>query len=78
MLEHHPAEGEAPPFKGSMMMAVGESEAEIRALLESDIYAREGVWDMENAQIIPVLLSLLPPVLELQRASGTNANGIRV
>lgn len=54
MLNSHPAEGETPSFKGSMMLAVAESEAEVRALLENDIYSRSGVWDLENAQIIPV------------------------
>ncbi|KAJ5304776.1 uncharacterized protein N7443_004436 [Penicillium atrosanguineum] len=53
MLEAHPADGESPSFKGSMMLAVAESEAEVRALLEKDIYVTSGVWDMEKAQIIP-------------------------
>lgn len=58
MLESHPAEGETPSFKGSMMLAVAESEAEVRALLEKDIYGTSGVWDLEKAQIIPVRLIL--------------------
>ncbi|KAJ6007622.1 hypothetical protein N7540_011598 [Penicillium herquei] len=53
MLNSHPAEGESLSFKGSMMLAVAENEAEVRALLENDIYARSGVWDLENSQIIP-------------------------
>lgn len=59
MLESHPAEGETPSFKGSMMMAMAENEAEVRSLLEKDIYGTSGVWDLEKAQIIPVsVLSL--------------------
>jgi hypothetical protein len=54
MFNSHPAGGETPSFKGSMMLAVGESEAEVRELLGKDIYAVSGVWDLENAQIIPV------------------------
>lgn len=54
MLEAHPAEGETPSFKGSMMLLVAENEAEVRALLEKDIYVASGVWDLEKAQIIPV------------------------
>lgn len=54
MLESHPAEGETPSFKGSMMLVMAENEAEVRALLENDIYAHKGVWDLANAQIIPV------------------------
>ncbi|KAJ5238551.1 hypothetical protein N7468_003170 [Penicillium chermesinum] len=79
LLESHPAEGEAPVFKGSMMMVVAEDEAAVRALLEKDIYAREGVWDLEKAQVYPVFLSLLPPALEaqlrLQRGFVMDANG---
>lgn len=40
-----------------MMLAMAESEAEVRALLEKDIYNTSGVWDLEKAQIIPVCFS---------------------
>ncbi|KAJ6000767.1 hypothetical protein N7481_001176 [Penicillium waksmanii] len=53
MLNAHPAEGETPSFKGSMMLALAENEEEVRKILENDIYVRSGVWDMEKAQIIP-------------------------
>ncbi|KAJ6108050.1 hypothetical protein N7523_009373 [Penicillium sp. IBT 18751x] len=53
MLEAHPADGETPSFKGSMLLALADSEAEVRALLEKDVYVSSGVWDMEKAQIIP-------------------------
>ncbi|CAG8891123.1 unnamed protein product [Penicillium egyptiacum] len=53
MLNAHPAEGETPSFKGSMMLAVAENEAQVLELLNNDIYTTSGVWDMENAQIIP-------------------------
>lgn len=59
MLESHPAEGETPAFQGSMMLAVAENEAEVRAILENDIYAHSGVWDLAKAQIIPVRYILL-------------------
>jgi hypothetical protein len=54
MLDSHPAEGEALTFKGSMVIAVGESAEAVEKLLSQDIYATTGVWDMEKAQIIPV------------------------
>lgn len=54
MLNAHPADGETPSFKGSMMLAVAENEAQVLELLNKDIYVSSGVWDMENAQIIPV------------------------
>lgn len=54
MLESHPAEGEVPSFKGSMLLVVAENEAAVRSILEKDVYVRSGVWDMEKAQVIPV------------------------
>ncbi|KAJ5811061.1 YCII-like protein [Penicillium robsamsonii] len=53
MLNAHPADGETPSFKGSMMLVVAENEAEVLELLNKDIYVSSGVWDMEKAQIIP-------------------------
>lgn len=54
MFNSHPAEGETPSYKGSMMLAMAENEAEVRELLARDIYGTSGVWDLENAQIFPV------------------------
>ena len=56
MLNAHPAEGETPSFKGSMMMVVAESAEQALELLRKDIYVESGVWDLEKAQIIPVSL----------------------
>lgn len=39
-------------------MLLAENEEEARKLLENDVYTRNGVWDIENVQIIPVRLSL--------------------
>lgn len=35
-------------------MVVAENEAEVRRLLENDVYSRSGVWDLERMEIIPV------------------------
>ncbi|ODM22365.1 hypothetical protein SI65_03211 [Aspergillus cristatus] len=53
MFNSHPKEGETPSFKGSAMMLLAENEEEARKLLENDVYTRNGVWDIENVQIIP-------------------------
>ncbi|KAJ5787268.1 hypothetical protein N7457_002258 [Penicillium paradoxum] len=63
MLNSHPAEGETPSFKGSVMLVVGDSEAEVRDILNKDIYTTSGVWDMENAQIIPFKSALREALL---------------
>lgn len=65
MLQAHPADGESPSFKGSMLLAVAESEAEVRALLEKDVYATSGVWDMEKVQVIPVSVFYLRSLMRL-------------
>lgn len=57
MLNAHPAEGETPSFKGSMMIVVADSAEQAFELLKKDIYVVSGVWDMDNAQIIPVCCS---------------------
>ena len=67
MFNSHPKEGETPSFKGSALMVLAENEEEVKKILENDVYSRNGVWDFENTQIIPVcfiaLLSFLFGVL---------------
>ncbi|KAL4889051.1 YCII-related domain protein [Aspergillus ambiguus] len=53
MFDEHPAEGETPSFKGSMLMVVAESKEAAMELIRNDIYSKSGVWDLENCQIIP-------------------------
>lgn len=36
------------------MVYAAHSEAEVRKIIENDIYATSGVWDLEKSQIIPV------------------------
>ncbi|KAF5635789.1 hypothetical protein F52700_5101 [Fusarium sp. NRRL 52700] len=38
---------------GSAIIARAKSEAEVLAVLENDVYARSGVWDLENIKFIP-------------------------
>ncbi|KAF4956246.1 hypothetical protein FSARC_11645 [Fusarium sarcochroum] len=38
---------------GSAIIARATSEAEVLAVLETDIYVRSGVWDLEKARLIP-------------------------
>lgn len=52
--DRHPEEGETPAFKGSMAIYQAESIEEVRNLLSQDVYAREGVWDLEATTIVPV------------------------
>ncbi|PWY68951.1 hypothetical protein BO94DRAFT_503065 [Aspergillus sclerotioniger CBS 115572] len=53
MLSSHPEEGEDLSFKGSMLIYTAETVEEVRQLVEADIYAKSGVWDMEKALVVP-------------------------
>ena len=50
-LASHPAEGEAPNINGSGLLVRGNSIEEIRAILEKDVYATNGVWDMTKVSL---------------------------
>lgn len=57
-LKKHPAPGEAPQITGSSLIVHADSEAEIHKVLESDVYAAQGVWDLSRVTITPLLLAL--------------------
>lgn len=50
-LASHPVEGEAPNINGSGLLVRGNSIEEIRAILEKDVYATNGVWDMTKVSL---------------------------
>lgn len=52
--QQFPQAGEAPQLEGSVMSVVADTKEQVRELLSKDIYAREGVWDVENAEIYAV------------------------
>ncbi len=54
MFEKHPEEGEQAVFSGSAVVYTGDSAEEVRGVIEKDIYATSGVWDLKKVQIIPV------------------------
>ncbi|KAH8428790.1 uncharacterized protein LDX57_006470 [Aspergillus melleus] len=53
MFDSHPTEGKPPSFKGSAIMYLAESKEAAIELIKKDIYTVSGVWDVENAQVIP-------------------------
>lgn len=61
---------EAPPsetggkllINGSAMVAVADTEAEVRALLAKDVYAKTGVWDVENATVMAFKCAVRKPL----------------
>ncbi|KAF4334076.1 branched-chain amino acid aminotransferase [Fusarium beomiforme] len=45
--------GENTVIDGSAIIARARSEADVMTVLRTDIYARSGVWDLENIKFIP-------------------------
>ena len=54
MLAAHPKPGEALQLYGSTLTVEADTREEVIAILEKDIYARSGVWNVGIAQILPV------------------------
>lgn len=59
MLDSHPEQAKEVPFRRNTIIYTGETIEEIRGLIKEDIYAKSGVWDVDNAQIIPVRLIII-------------------
>ncbi|KAK2038464.1 hypothetical protein LZ31DRAFT_478801 [Colletotrichum somersetense] len=53
MLGEHPAEGQTPSFKGSVIIYTVKDAEEAWELIRNDAYAKNDVWDLEKAQVIP-------------------------
>lgn len=52
--KEHPVEGQTPGFKGSVMIYTVKDADEAWELIRGDVYAKNDVWDLEKAQVIPV------------------------
>ncbi|KAH0358622.1 hypothetical protein KCU89_g19500, partial [Aureobasidium melanogenum] len=48
-----PKEGSPLKINGSVMMAVASSKEEVLEKIKKDVYAGQGVWDMDKIQIFP-------------------------
>ena len=48
MLDEVPKDGEGLKINGSTVVAWASSKEEVLEILKGDIYAREGVWDLEK------------------------------
>ncbi|KAJ0331779.1 hypothetical protein COL5a_002448 [Colletotrichum fioriniae] len=51
--KEHPVEGQTPGFKGSVMIYTVKDADEAWELIRGDVYAKNDVWDLEKAQVIP-------------------------
>lgn len=58
MLDKQPQDGKAPKMRGSVLVTAAESKEEALDLVKEDVYATQGVWDVEKLQIYPVCMEL--------------------
>lgn len=54
MLDEVPKEGEGLKISGSSVVAWASSKEEVMEILKGDIYATEGVWDLEKVSVISI------------------------
>ncbi|CAG7996105.1 unnamed protein product [Penicillium salamii] len=54
IFEQHPQESGDAKFLGSVVVYTGEDIDEVRRMINNDIYATSGVWDLEKIRIYPV------------------------
>ncbi|KAE9576894.1 hypothetical protein CGMCC3_g7074 [Colletotrichum fructicola] len=63
MLERHPKEDATEAcFRGSVVVYTAESPEDVKAIIENDVYATSGVWDLERMQIIPYVAAVRQPL----------------
>jgi len=55
LLDELPGPEGPPKMCGSAFIVVAETRDEVVRLLETDVYVTSGVWDLEKAQIWPML-----------------------
>lgn len=51
LLETQPADGETPKMRGSVMLALAESEEEVMEQLRRDPYSKGEVWDWGRVEV---------------------------
>ncbi|KAB8211385.1 hypothetical protein BDV34DRAFT_209046 [Aspergillus parasiticus] len=62
ILEAHPTENAEGRIKGSMVVYTADNEEEVHRIIEKDVYATSGVWDLEKVQIWPYIPAVREPV----------------
>ncbi|KAF4899318.1 Aspercryptin biosynthesis cluster protein B [Colletotrichum viniferum] len=63
MFDNHPNEDATEAcFRGSVVVYTAESPEDVKAIIENDVYATSGVWDLERMQIIPYVAAVRQPL----------------
>ncbi|VZH87963.1 unnamed protein product, partial [Fusarium fujikuroi] len=53
IFKKHPIKREPAEFKGSIVMYRAKTIKQVYKIIENDVYATSGVWDLEKLQIFP-------------------------
>ncbi|KAI1465196.1 uncharacterized protein F4812DRAFT_462040 [Daldinia caldariorum] len=62
-LSSHPAAEEEPlAVNGSSVLVRARTESEVRGYIRDDIYAQNGVWDLEKVTITPIKCVVRKPL----------------
>jgi len=48
-------------WQGSIIVVEASSKEEIMEVLKRDVYYHNGVWDLDKAQITPLMIAILNP-----------------
>ncbi|KAJ5959540.1 uncharacterized protein N7479_006690 [Penicillium vulpinum] len=62
IFEKHPEECKDALCKGSMVVYSANDVEEVRTIIEKDIYATSGVWDLSKVQIFPYVPAVREPL----------------
>ncbi|KAJ5088309.1 hypothetical protein N7456_011925 [Penicillium angulare] len=62
IFREHPEEGKEERFEGSVVVYAAENVEEVRDIINRDIYATSGVWDIDKAQIFPYVPAVREPI----------------
>ncbi|KAF4468152.1 YCII [Fusarium albosuccineum] len=62
IFEKHPVDGEPAQFKGSVVVYSAENVEQVRKIIQDDVYATSGVWDLEKVQILPYVPAVREPL----------------
>jgi len=62
MLDEHMKDGEVPKFRGSILTIEADTKEEVWGIINSDIYVKNDVWDVEKVEIYPFRTAVRKPL----------------
>ncbi|KAI0840340.1 hypothetical protein F5Y06DRAFT_237843 [Hypoxylon sp. FL0890] len=62
LVAHPKTASEHPVINGSAWLVRANSEEDVRAIIANDIYAKLGVWDLDNVTVTPFRCAVRKPL----------------